>query len=154
MDLRNIPTHAWWIITPFLIVPVGFLIVSMGLLLNTYATILPNAKNVTVKTGDIEIATEFAARQIAINEHLQKIVATARESVEKTIALYGNQSVASAPAATNSMQTPEAITKLKQQAVFLQHQLEQLDLLKNELINFKSTIQPYQQNKLGALDGK
>ncbi|HSW68636.1 MAG TPA: hypothetical protein VLI69_00580 [Gammaproteobacteria bacterium] len=48
MDLNKIPKYVWWIITPLILLPVGFLMTALGALVVTYAYMLPNAKNIMV----------------------------------------------------------------------------------------------------------
>lgn len=136
MDFQNVPKHAWWIITPLIILPIGYLITMAGYLIYTYAHILPNAKSVTVKTPGIEIVTELANKQIEINEQLQNIIESTQTSIQNVISGKSVGAVAS---------TVMPIPQLKRQAIKLQVQQEQLKILKKDLLNFKTSIETYEQ---------
>jgi hypothetical protein len=144
MDLSKIPKHVWWIITPCLIIPTGFLIVMLGYLLYAYASILPQAKSITVETPNLRVITKLTNEQIAINEQTLNIISSTQQSIQKTISEFQKY-----PSANSS--TINSINELQNKAILLKEQENQLKTLKNNLINFQSLIQTYVQ-KMGRYD--
>lgn len=142
MDLSRVPKYVWWIITPTILLPVGFLMTALGVLIITYACMLPNAKGITIDTPYLKIVSEFASQQIAINNDMQKIITEATTSIQQ---LSSSPSPASTPIMMNSKQhNADVISKINSQAGLLEFKRQQLEKINHELLHVEETIKMLQ----------
>jgi hypothetical protein len=145
MDLNKIPKHVLWIITPLILLPVGFLITALGVLVITYAYMLPNAKNITVDTPYLKIVSEFASQQIALNNDIQQIIAEASVSMQLL-----DKPVPTASAVMMNSSNPskaKIIADVSSQKKLLEVKKQQLEKINHELWQVKDKIKMLQSNK-------